>query len=164
MQTSPINKTNIPRRGYKQMVSCALSPLPVYMWYSQGYSCLEPHSLLHWLFGHVCITELMWLLSDVVLKCNGSTPLCGYLPSLRCIFGNSIGPFQVIPCILFLVLFFINSFPNLGHKSIFCTVCYVAYFVCISEIFVNMENWMQLSNKMVFSASSFAAITNWQYP
>ena len=32
----------------------------------------------------------------MVLKCKGSSLLCGYLPLLRCIFGNGICPFLVV--------------------------------------------------------------------
>ena len=51
----------------------------------------------------------------------------------------------------------------MAFKLHFTLHFYVAYFVYISKILLNMYNWMQLSHTMVFSASSFVAITHWLF-
>ena len=50
-------------------------------------------------------TWQMCLISDNVLNLKGSLQLCRYLPLLRCIFGNGICPFQVLPWTLCLVFY-----------------------------------------------------------
>ena len=102
------------------------------------------------------------LISDMILNVKGSSPLYGYLTVLRCIFGNDTCPFQVVLWTLFLVFFneFISKFMAFKlHFFIICLCCILCIY--ISEIFVLMLTWMQLSNKVVFSAPSFEAITIW---
>ena len=106
----------------------------------------------------------MWLISDDVLKVKDSSLLHGYLPSVRCIFGNGICPFQVVPWNLFLLICHDFISKLMVFKLHFAPFPNVAYFVYISEIFVNMTNWMELSNKAVFPASTFVAITIWLDP
>ena len=77
----------------------------------------------------------MWLISDMVLTLNGSFLLFRYLPLLRCIFGKGMCPIEVV---LFVISFYMNSCPILLYLNYILHYIYVAYFVHILEIFVNM--------------------------
>ena len=82
------------------------------------------------LFGLVDIN-----LVNVAYIRYGSLPLCGYLPFLRCIFGNGIVLFGYFLWLTFWHFLheFISKFMAFQLHFALCVYMYVAYFVYISQ-------------------------------
>ena len=126
------------------LIRSVLSPLPVYMWYNTGHSCLEPHNILHGLFWLVCINlasvaylrysskinslTALWIFTFIDINLHWDV----YLVMAFVLFRKLLG-------ILFWS-FLMNSFSNLSHLNYILHYVFIlhTYFVYILEIYIKM--------------------------